>query len=101
MLTIADFRKDNHTRFKPVFGAFTLLCKELELFGGELVAIDGSKFKAVNNKDRNFTRPKLQRLIGEVETKIAMYLQQLEEGRGRRQGRGHGGRIASRCPPQC
>ena len=78
--TIAVFRKDHAAVFKPVFRDFTLLCKELELFGGELVAIDGSKFKAVNNKDRNFTQPKLQRLLGEIETKINGYLQQLEQG---------------------
>ena len=77
--TIADFRKDHAALFKPVFREFTLLCKELELFGGELVAIDGSKFKAVNNKDRNFTPAKLQRLLGEMETKINTYLQQLEQ----------------------
>ena len=78
--TIADFRKDHATLFKPVFREFSLLCQELELFGGELVAVDGSKFKAVNNKDRNFTQPKLQRLLSEIETKINGYLQQLEQG---------------------
>lgn len=76
--TIADFRKDHHILFKPVFREFTLLCKELELFGGELVAIDGSKFKAVNNKGRNFTQAKLQRLLSDIETKITHYLQELE-----------------------
>jgi len=76
--TIADFRKDHYALFKQVFREFTLLCKELELFDGELVAIDGSKFKAVNNKDRNFTQPKLQRLLAETETKINDYLQQLD-----------------------
>ena len=77
--TIADFRKDHHTLFKSVFREFTLLCKEWDLFGGELIAVDGTKFKAVNNKDRNFTRPKLLRRIEEIDTKIATYLQQLEE----------------------
>jgi transposase len=77
--TIADFRKDHPHLFKPVFREFTLLCKELGLFGGELVAVDGSKFKAVNNKDRNFTPAKLQRLLGEIETKIDAYVQQLEQ----------------------
>ena len=47
--TIADFRKDNRQAFKEVFKSFCLLCRELELFGGELIAIDGSKFKAVNS----------------------------------------------------
>ncbi len=76
--TIADFRKEHVALFKPVFREFTLLCQELELFGGQLIAIDGSKFKAVNNKDRNFTSAKLQRLIGEIESKITRYLQELE-----------------------
>ena len=78
--TIADFGKDHAALFKQVFREFTWLCKELELFGGELVAIDGSKFKAVNNKDRNFTPAKLQRLLTETQTKINGYLQQLEDG---------------------
>src|SRR5438045_547420 len=47
--TIADFRKDNRNAFKPLFKQFNLLCRKLELFGAELVAIDGSKFKASNN----------------------------------------------------
>lgn len=76
--TIADFRKDHTALFKTVFREFTLLCKELELFGGELIAIDGSKFKAVNNKDRNFTPAKLQRLLAEIQSKISRYLQELE-----------------------
>lgn len=50
--TIADFRKDNTKAFKQVFRQFILLCRELDLFGGELIAIDGSKFKAVNSKHR-------------------------------------------------
>ncbi len=52
--TIADFRRDNLAAIKQVCREFTLLCRKLKLFGGELVAIDGSKFKAVNNRRRNF-----------------------------------------------
>ncbi len=55
--TIADFRRDNLAAIKGVCREFTLVCRKLELFGGELVAIDGSKFKAVNNRRRNFARP--------------------------------------------
>lgn len=77
--TIADFRKDNHALFKSVFSEFTLLCRQVDLFGGELVAVDGSKFKAVNNQDRNFTKPKLKCLLTETEDKINAYLQQLEQ----------------------
>jgi len=58
--TIADFRKDNKEAIKPVCRQagrdFILLCKKLDLFSGELVAIDGSKFKAVNSKKRNFNQ---------------------------------------------
>lgn len=77
--TIADFRKDNAEAIKKVCREFTLLCKRLELFGGELVAIDGSKFKAQNSKRRNFTAKKLDESIKEVEAKIENYLSQLDE----------------------
>ena len=58
--TIADFRWDNAGAFKKVFRQFNLLCRELGLFGGELVAIDGTKLKPVNNVVRNFTSEKLR-----------------------------------------
>src|SRR5436305_1468262 len=54
--TIADFRRDNRNAFRPVFRQFVLLCRQLHLFGRELLAVDGTRIKAVNNKDRNFTR---------------------------------------------
>ena len=53
--TIADFRRDNRNAFRPVFRQFVLLCRGLNLFGRELLAVDGTRIKAVNNKDRNFT----------------------------------------------
>ncbi len=77
--TIADFRKDNTDAIKKVCRQFTLLCKRIELFGGELVAIDGSKFKAQNNKTRNFTASKLDKTIKEIDAKIKDYLDQLDE----------------------
>jgi transposase len=77
--TIADFRKDNLTALKSVCREFTLLCKRLELFGGELVAIDGSKFKAVNNRKRNFNQKRLGRAITEIDKKIDSYLKELDE----------------------
>lgn len=77
--TIADFRKDNAEAIKKVCREFTLLCKQLALFGGELVAIDGSKFKAQNSKRRNFTAKKLEESIKEAEAKIEAYLGQLDE----------------------
>ena len=77
--TIADFRKDNAPGVKKVCREFTLWCKRLELFGGELVAIDGSKFGAVNSPKRNFTEKKLRRMIKEIDGKIDQYLKQLDQ----------------------
>jgi hypothetical protein len=57
--TIADFRKDNLEAIKRVCREFTVLCQKLKLFGGQLVAIDGSKFRAVNSRQRNFNPTKL------------------------------------------
>ncbi len=76
--TIADFRKDNLEPIRGVCREFTLLCKELDLFGGELVAIDGSKFKAVNNRTRNFTPRKLERSLAEIDVAIAAYLAEMD-----------------------
>src|ERR1035437_9735084 len=61
--TIADFLKDNLKPLKAVARQFMLLCQQLELFGGELLAIDGSKFAAVNARDQNFNAAKLQDLL--------------------------------------
>ncbi|GIK39630.1 MAG: transposase [Chloroflexota bacterium] len=77
--TIADFRKDNLTAFKETFKAFCQLCRELELFGGELIAIDGSKFKAVNSAKRNFTQTKVKQYLAEMEERLAAYLQELDQ----------------------
>ena len=71
--TIADFRKDNTEALKRVCREFTLLCKKLNLFGGELVAIDGSKFSAVNHNSRTYTKKKLQQLMKEIDEKIEAY----------------------------
>ncbi len=77
--TIANFRRDNGKAVREVCRAFTRFCRELDLFGGELVAIDGSKFKAVNNKGRNFTDRKLKRSMKDIDKKIDAYLQELDE----------------------
>lgn len=77
--TIADFRKDNLAAIKLVCREFTLLCKKLELFGGELVAIDGSKFRAVNSRKRNFNPAKLARIIKSIDERIAAYLAETEQ----------------------
>src|SRR5262245_15167833 len=76
--TIADFRKDNLLPIQKVCREFTLLCKQLDLFGGELVAVDGSKFKAVNNRKRNFTDQKLTKALEHIDAKIAEYLRALD-----------------------
>lgn len=76
--TIADFRRDNTAALKAVCREFTLLCKQLDLFGGALVAIDGSKFRAVNGKRRNFSRPNLERLLAGIDARIAEYLAGLD-----------------------
>lgn len=77
--TIADFRKDNKKAIKDVCREFTLLCKKLDLFGGELIAIDSSKFRAVNSKKRNFNEAKLKRALKEIDEKVEQYLTELED----------------------
>jgi transposase len=76
--TIADFRRDNRTAFRPVFRQFVLLCRQLDLFGRELLAVDGTRIKAVNNKDRNFTRASLAQFIKLADAKLDDYLQRLD-----------------------
>ncbi len=76
--TIADFRRDNRKAFKPLFRDFNLLCRQMSLFGAELVAIDGSKFKAVNNSRRNYSQEQLRELMQKIESRIEDYLQQLD-----------------------
>jgi transposase len=78
--TIADFRAENRAAFKSVFRQFTLLCKRLDLFGRELLAVDGTRIKAVNNKDRNFTRNSLEKFIKAADERLADYLERLDEG---------------------
>ena len=75
--TIADFRRINHKAFRPVFRQFVLLCRELDLFGKELLAVDGTRIKAVNNKDRNFTRASLRQYIEGADKRLADYLRRL------------------------
>jgi len=77
--TIADFRRDNRRAIRQVCRQFTLFCRPLDLFGGELVAIDGSKFKAQNSKGRSFTQHKLERQIQGLDQKIDEYLEQLDQ----------------------
>jgi len=76
--TIADFRKDNGGAIRQVCARFIMLCRRLDLFAEVSVAIDGSKFKAVNNRDKNFTRAKMERRLAQIEESVARYLQQLD-----------------------
>jgi transposase len=76
--TIADFRRDNGAAILKVCREFVLLCRQLGLFSQALVAIDGSKFKAVNNRDKNFTQAKVRRRIEEIEKSVARYLAELD-----------------------
>ena len=76
--TIADFRKDNVKALRGVNRQFTVLCQKLKLFGGELLAIDGSKFGAVNARDQNFNAAKLEDLIERADARLAEYLAQLD-----------------------
>jgi transposase len=76
--TIADFRKDNGRAIRQVCVRFVTLCRSLGLITQASVAIDGSKFKAVNNRDRNFTRAKMERRMAQIEESVARYLQQLD-----------------------
>jgi len=76
--TIADFRKDNGGAIRKVCREFVVLCRRLELFSEASIAIDGSKFKAVNTRDRNFTQAKMQRRLEQIDESIARYLSQLD-----------------------
>src|SRR6478672_252580 len=76
--TIADFRKDNGLAIRKVCARFVALCRELGLLTTASVAIDGSKFKAVNTRDKNFTRAKMERRLAQIEESVARYLSQLD-----------------------
>lgn len=75
--TISDFRAVHAAALPGVFRAFTVICRQLDLFGAELVGIDGSKFRAVNAKDRSFTPEDLRRSLARIDAKIAAYLADL------------------------
>lgn len=77
--TIAAFRREHRQRFKQVLREFNLICRKLELFGAELVAIDGAKFKAVNSPGRHYTAEQLRELVTQIDGRIEAYLEQLEQ----------------------
>jgi hypothetical protein len=76
--TIADFRRDNGQAIRNVCREFIVLCRRLNLFAEAIVAIDGSKFKAVNNRDKNFTDNKLKKRMEQLEESIGRYLAELD-----------------------
>ena len=75
--TMADFRKNNGEAIRLVCREFVMLCRKLNLFADAFVAIDGSKFKAVNNRDRNFTKAKMKRRLQQIDESIERYLGQI------------------------
>jgi len=76
--TISDFRKDNTKAIRSVCREFVMICRKLDLFSEAFVAIDGSKFKADNNRDRNYTRAKLKRRLEQIDESINKYLVQID-----------------------
>ena len=76
--TIADFRRDNSKAIRNTCREFVLLCRQLNLFSDVMVAIDGSKFKAVNNRDKNFTDRKLAARLQQLDESIARYMEELD-----------------------
>jgi transposase len=85
--TIADFRKENRKSFKGVFRNFVLLCKQMGLIGGELVAVDGSKFKAVNSGKKNFSQRRLEERLKEIDNKVERYLEEMDRADQRDESR--------------
>src|SRR5208283_1785369 len=76
--TIADFRRDNGPAIRAACAQFVVLCRQLSLFTRAVVAVDGSKFKAVNNRDKNFTMAKVAKRLEQVDASIARYLVALD-----------------------
>jgi transposase len=91
--TVADFRRDNRAAFCSVFRQFVVLCRRLDLYGRELLAVDGTRIKAVNNKDRNFTHNSLRQFIRVADERLNDYLKRLDEGDVADGGTGGGART--------
>lgn len=78
--TIASFRRVNCAAFKQIFREFVIVCRRLDLFGREMLAVDGTRIKAVNNKHRNFTREKLSEHVRRADEKLSDYMKALDDG---------------------
>jgi transposase len=92
--TMADFRKHNLKPLRQVCRACTLLCKQLDLFAGALVAIDGSTCKAVNAKARNFTQDKLPNLLQQIDQRVEGDLKELDGQDNQEEAGTPGGAVA-------
>ena len=77
--TIADFRRDNRQAFRQVFREFVRLCRDLDLYGRELIAVDGTRIKAVNHRGRNFTQAKLKKDLQRIDERLDRYLDQMNK----------------------
>ena len=77
--TIADFRRDNLAAFKAVFREFVVLCRKLDLFGRELLAVDGTRLKAVNSRSRNFSRERSATYRASADARLERYLAELDQ----------------------
>ena len=86
--TIADFRRDNRRAFRQVFRSFVSLCRELDLCGRELLAVDGTRIKAVNNRGRNFTRAGLDHRLKKTDERLERYLKEMDEADAQDSGGG-------------
>ena len=91
--TIADFRRINRAAFRQVFREFVRLCRELDLFGRELVAVDGTRIKAVNSRERNFTKAKLEKALAASDERLSRYLDRLDEADGQDDDGPGGGEV--------
>ena len=105
--TIADFRRDNSPAIKATCRQFVLLCRKLDLFSDSLVAIDGSKFKAVNARDKTYSQSVIQRRMEQVEASVARYLAALDTADRHDPGVPNGqspapaGRSSTGCASRC
>jgi hypothetical protein len=95
---MADFRKNNLMPLRQVCREFTLLCKQMDLFAGELVAIDGSKFTAVNAKARNFTQDKLTKLLQQIDQRVEGSFKELDGQDNHDEAGTPGGAVAATVP---
>jgi len=91
--TISDFRKDNRKALVALFKEFNILCRQLKLFGGELVAIDGSKLKALNNPDGNFNKERLAKALERIQQGIDRYLEALDQADKQQDGPGVSAKV--------